>query len=48
MLTYINCENRSRNQNVAFSYVEGVYRRKIVATASQKIAKGRELLAAYS
>ncbi|KAK3063709.1 hypothetical protein LTS18_013415 [Coniosporium uncinatum] len=48
MLTYINCENRSRKQNVAFSYVEGIYRRKIVATASQKIAKGRELLAAYS
>ncbi|KAK3064957.1 hypothetical protein LTS18_000953 [Coniosporium uncinatum] len=48
MLTYINCENRSKKQNVAFSYVEGKYRRKIVATASQMIAKGRELLAAYS
>jgi len=48
MLAYINCENRSKKRNVAFSYVEGKYRRKIVATASQKIAQGRELLAAYS
>jgi len=48
MLTYINCENRSKKQNVAFSYVEGMYRRKIVATASRKIVKGGELLAAYS
>jgi len=26
MLTYINCENRSKKQSVAISYVEGVYR----------------------